>query len=222
MKVKQLAEVVWQVYSDGRPKSTAQRLSKGDITQMVFLSYGQIIRQHYYESKKMDEYGEADYSFTSPILDVKEFTLSEPNHIGMRRADMSEFDLLRLPKDGHVTNMYPVGDCGGDEIGSISLVKPGEEYFYTKPEMNFFKFAVIKGKGINFYNLPICVNKVGIETTYTSIYIDVTLDIGYEISLAVINLLWKEKQFPVRVIDNSMDANALDIKHRLQNEQEGI
>lgn len=216
MKIKQLSEVIYKVYSNGRAKSTAQRLRENDILQMVILAYGNLLRQRWYESKKMDDWGEADYSFSSHILDIKEFELTDANPTSMRRADMKDFDLFRLPSNGHITNAYPIGSCEGEKMGTITQVKPGEENFYLQPKFNFFKFFVVKGRGINTYNLPDCVKKIGVETTYNTDDVDVTLDIGYEIALAVMNLLFKEKQFPVPVVDNSFDANAVQLKRSLE------
>jgi len=216
MKIKQLNEILFKFYSEGRPKATARTIREADILQMITISYGAIIRQRFLESKKLDEFGEPDYSFTSPILEVKEFPLSEPNTVGMRRADMNGFDLYRLPNNGHITNMYPIGgSCGSEEINKITLVKAGEEKFYTNPKFNFFKYASIVGRGMNTYNLPPCVTKIAIETTYNSDDIDITLDIAHEVSLQVLNILFKEKQFPVPIIDNSFDGNAGQLKQRL-------
>jgi hypothetical protein len=225
MKVKQLTEVLWQIYSDGRPKSTFQRLAKEDVGQMAQLAYGNLIRKRYYESKQLNEFGEPDYSFTSPILDVKEFDLSDPNTAGMRRADMKEFDLVRLPNNGHITNIFPIGgSCGSEELGKISLIKNGEERFYSKPKFNgVLLFCSVVGRGLNCFNLPHCVKKLGVETTYNSDDIDITLDIGYEVALNVFAILFKEKQFPVKIIDNSFDSNAVDIKRKLaEQEQQNV
>lgn len=220
MIIKQLVDIVYDYYYEGRAKATAQTLNKANVGQMVMLSYGQILRDKFKQSKKEDKFNEADYTYAAPILDIKEIQLSEPNVIGMRRADMSQYDLYRLPKDGHIVNMYPIGGtCGSEKIGKITLVKAGEENFYLSAKFSFFQFGVIKGKGINFYHLPICVTKVAVETTYNSNDIEVTFDLGYEVALSVLGIMFKEKQFPIKIIDNPYDANVVDLKHRLQEQQ---
>jgi hypothetical protein len=217
MKIKQLTDVIWETYQEGRPKSTAQTFSKRDILQQVTLAYGAIIRQRYLESKKTNDFGEVDYSITSPILDIKEFKLSDPNTIGMRRADMNAFDLYRLPNNGHITNIYPIGgNCGSEEIGKITLVKNGEEKFYTNSKFSFFLYAVVVGRGLNIFNLPACVTKVGVETTYNSDDIDVTLDIGFEIANHVLGTVLKIPGFLNKVIDNSYSPPQLEVRTRMQ------
>lgn len=220
MIIKQLVDIVYDYYYEGRSKATAQTLSKANVGQMVMLSYGQILRDKFKQSKKEDKFNEADYTYAAPILDIKEIPLSEANVIGMRRADMSQYDLYRLPKDGHIVNMYPIGGtCGSEEIGKVTLVKAGEENFYLGPKFSFFQFGVIKGKGINCYHLPPCVSKLAVETTYNSNDIEVTFDLGYEVALSVLGIMFKEKQFPIKIIDNPYDANVVDLKHRLQEQQ---
>src|SRR6185503_4468031 len=101
MTIKHLAEVVWKFSNAGRPKVTAQTIDKASVTQMVMLALGNILRSRYLESKKINDFGKPDYSAISPILGTIEFTLSDPNTVGMRRADMSKYDLYRLPNDAH-------------------------------------------------------------------------------------------------------------------------
>lgn len=214
MKIKQLGEIIFTVYSNG--KNTGERLDENTIKQMALLAYGNVMRRKFIESKSLDDWGEADITFISPILDVKEFELPEANGTGMRRVNMKEYDLVRLPNNGHITNIYPIGECGKDQAGkTITLVRPGEEKFYTKEQFNFFKFGVVVGRGINTYNLPPCVKKVGVETTYNSDDLEIDLDVGYEVGLAVFNILFEEKKFPVKVVDNPYDANAVDLKRNI-------
>lgn len=217
MKLKQLSEVLWQFYSDGRPKATDQRLSERDVRQLVMMAFGGLLRKKHYESKAQSDFGEADFSITSDMLQTIEFDLSEPNTVGMRRADMDEYDLYRLPNNMHLANVYPIGGtCGSEELGKITPIKPGEESYYSKPKFKSFLFYVLKGRGVNIYNLPPCVSKVGIETTYNSNDVDVSLDICYDIAIEVFGVLFKEKQFPVKVLDNNYDINAIEFKRRLQ------
>ena len=58
MRINQVAEVTWRFFYDGRPKATAQTLSKADFLQMCILTYGEIVRQKFYESKSRDEYNQ--------------------------------------------------------------------------------------------------------------------------------------------------------------------
>lgn len=217
MIVKQLAEIIFKFANAGRPKVTALTIDKASITQMVYLSFGNILRQRYYESKKNNEFGMADFSAVSPILGTIEFPLSDPNTIGMRRADMSQYDLYRLPNDAHITNMYPVsGTCGSMEIGKISLVEPGEERFYQTPDYSFFLFAVVKGRGINFFNLPTCVNAVVVETTYNSDMVDVSFEVAEEIAFHVLGVVLKVPAFIGKTIDNPYSAPQQDLRKQLK------
>lgn len=223
MKIKRIGEILWKNYYSGRPKSTGQTIRQKDIEQLVILAYGSFLNKDFELSKKEDDFGEPDYSLITPLLDTKEFDLSGPNTIGMRKVDMSEYDLYRLPKNNHFTKVYPIGGtCGSDELGTITQVAAGEEYFYTKPEMEDFLFFVAKGRTLEFYHLPNCVKKISVETSYSTDDADVSLDIAYDLSLQVLGVLFKEKNFPSKVIDNSFDGNVLDLKHRLQEQENSI
>lgn len=220
MVIKQLVEVVYKFANEGRPKATARTVREADIKQMVMTAFGNILRLRYYESKKLNEFGEPDYSAISPVLGTIEFKLSDPNTVGMRRADMSKFDLYRIPYDGHIVNMWPIGgDCGSEEVSKISLVKAGEEKFYLKPKFKFFLFAVIKGRGINFYNLPSCVSKVAIETTYNSDEVDVSFDIAFEIANHILGVVLKLPAFLNKVIDNPYSPPQVELRRTLQQQQ---
>lgn len=217
MKIKELSEVVWKYYNDGRPKATGQTISKNDVQEMVQLGFSNLLRQRYYESKKLNEYGQADFSAVSAIVGTIEFTLSEPNTVGMRRADMKNFDLYRLPDDFHVSNMYPVGgSCGSEEIGKISLVRLGEERFYIGSEFDFFLFAVVKGRGIDFYNLPMCVKSVVIETTYNNDDLDISGDIAFEIANNILGTVLRLPQFDNKTIDNSYSPPQIELRRSTQ------
>lgn len=221
MIIKQLSEIVWKAANAGRPKVTAQSIDKATITQMVMLALGNILKQRYEESKKINDFGQADYSAISPLLGTIEFTLSKPNTVGMRRADMSQYDLYRLPNDAHIINIYPIaGSCGSEEVGTISLVEPGEERFYLSPEFSFFKFGVVKGRGINLYHLPHCVDKVGIETTYNSDEVDVSFEIGEEIALHILGVVLKIPAFSGKVIDNPYSPPQVDLRRELLQNRE--
>lgn len=217
MRIKQLGEVIWKFYYDGRAKATAQTLSKADILQMSVLSYGELVRQKFYESKARDEYNQPDYSFLSPILTVQRFPLDEANMVGMRRADMSKFDLVRLPKNAHITNVYPVGsDCGGQAVGEITQVSPGEENFFLSPDFTSFLFFVVKGRGLNTYHVPPCIKSIEVETTYVTDDFDVSLDIGYEIAMSVLTVGGKVNGQPIKILDNTYSPQPREIKQRLQ------
>ena len=167
MKLKDLSELAWKLYQNGRTSAVDQKATKPDIAEKCKLSFAALIRQMWYESIASDEYKRPDYSFTSPLLEVKRFDVKELTHGKFMRCDMSEYDMFRMPGNSHIPNVYPVGDCSKDNIGRITQVNPSEENFYVDdPDMADFMFFVIKGEGINIYNLPACVKNVDVEATY--------------------------------------------------------
>jgi hypothetical protein len=167
MKLKALTELTWRLYQNGRAYANNQHVIKDDIAMKCKLEFSKLIRQMYYESMATDEFRRPDYSFTSPLLESKSFQLTDIQENKYRRCDMSEWDLYRMPKNSHFTNIYPVGSCRNDEVGEITQVAPAEENFYINdPELKEFIFYVVKGKGLNFYNLPLCVKSVIVEATY--------------------------------------------------------
>lgn len=223
MVIKQLADVVLQYYERGRLKSTAVTYTKEDIEQMCYLAAGNLFRQQYYSSKQKDEYGQPDYSFLSPLLSVQRFNLSEADARGMRRADMGAFDLFRLPKNSHFTNLYTVSDgCEGDDgfDGTINQVKPGEENFYLRPDYDFYKFYVVKGRGVNTYHFPPCITAIEVETTYSSPDVDISYDVAYEVAVQVLGVTLRVPGFAGKTIDNSFaDPLLLSIKRQPQEPQ---
>src|ERR1700760_3789099 len=186
MTLQQLSEVIWRFYQVGRAKATSQTITEADIMQYAKAALSCMMRQQYMLSKKMND-GE-EYYFYSQILSIKRFNLNDPDNRGMRRADMGSIDLYRLPKNMHFTNIYPIGDSctGGDGSLELTQVSPGEENFYLSGDYDFFKFYVVKGKGINTYHLPPCIKSLDIETTYDSPEIDVSLDQAMDVANVVL------------------------------------
>lgn len=221
MKIKRIGEVLWNFYYKGRAKATDQTLRQLDINQMVMLAYGTILNTRYATSRQLDDFAQPDLSIITPLLTSQIFPLSEPNTIGMRSADMSKFDFYSLPKNGHFTKVFPMGGkCGSEEIGTLTQVAAGEEYFYTKPDFSDFQFYVIKGgRTIEAYHLPDCVDSISVESTFIIDDADVSMDVGYAIATQVLNILFGEMKYPVKVGDNNYDPNVLDIKHELAAEQ---
>ena len=219
MRLQQLSEVIWRFYQEGRAKATAQTLREADMMQYAKSALSNMMRQQYLVSRKMND-GE-EYYFYSQILSIKNFPLSDTDARGMRRADMGDIDLYRLPKNMHFTNAYPIGTgcIGNDSTLELTQVQPGEENFYLGGDYDFFKFFVVKGKGINTYHLPPCIESLDIETTYDSPDIDVSLDQAMDVANIVLGVSLKIKPFPLKVVDNSFDPQALELKRRLQEQQ---
>lgn len=186
MILKILSDVVYFFYERGRALATDKTYDKEDISMFVRMGVSNKMVQNFYATKKLNEGDE--YYITSALLSVQRFVLSPPDSRGMRRADMSEFDVYRLPKNAHVVNAYPVG-CGGTESKSITIVAVGEEYFYQQPKFNYFKFGVPKGRGINTYHLPPCAKYLDVESTFDSDLVDVSLDIAYQVAREVLGVM---------------------------------
>lgn len=223
MKIKTLRDVILSFYYDGRQKATAQTIDKDDVLQACLLCFADMMRNAFYKSKAADEFNQPDYSFVSPILSIKRFPLGETNLVGMRRADMGEFDLLRLPKNAHFTNIYPVGtDCGGQPIGEITQVAPGEENFYLSPEFASFQFFVVKGRGLNTYHVPACIKSIDVETTYASDDIDISMDLAFEVAMTVLGMAIKVNGVPVKILDNNYSPQPREVKHKLEEAQNNV
>lgn len=197
MILKTVAEVAWKYYSDGKPSANKQKLSEGDMRQMVRMAAANNFRQLYLFGQKIipgkkliAPPEEGDYYFTSPLLSVKRFELPEADNMGMRRADMQEFDLYRLPHNAHFENIYMVnGTCAGLKTNVLTLVANGEEKFYAgKSRFRSYIFGSIVGRGINTFNVPPCIKKIDVETTYDSDDIDVTLDVAFDVVNEVLRL----------------------------------
>lgn len=220
MLLSELSETTWQFYSDGRARATSRNFSQRDVQQFIKLSVAEVFRLLYFASKRNKD-GNAFY-FISPLLSIQKFALSDANMVGMRRADMIGFDLYRMPHDAHITNAYPVGCNDGGDYKSISLVEAGEEYFYAgNAKFKSYKFGVLKGRGINTYNLPPCVNSLDVESTFDSPDLDpdISLDVAYEASNMTLGKMIGIPEFMNTGTDNSVSHLQKNLRQRLSTQQ---
>lgn len=197
MLLKQLTEVLWRLYQDGKANVETQTFKKPDVLQMVTMGTANAFRELYYASKRNSDYNTPDYSFISPLLAVKTFPLTPANIIGKRRVDMSEFDMYRLPRNSHFTNVYPETDegCGNEMVGEITQVSPGEENFYiNNPDFKFMLFYVVKGRGLDTYNIPACITSLTVEASYATEDADISLDVAYDVASKVLVQLLKTEE----------------------------
>lgn len=221
MKLKQLSEVVWKFYEEGRNKTSAQTFSKRDIQQYVTMGIGSKYYVRWYQAKKMDG-GQKDYYFYSADLSLKKVPLGEANNHGIRRAEYSKFDFIKLPHNEDITNVYPLGGKCSEKINEITQVAPGEENFYTGPEFSSFWFFVEKGEGINLYNIPPCVCEIEIERVWVTENMDVSLDMAYDIANEVLGIVFKEKAFPIKTIDNPYNPKPIELRRKLEEQQSDV
>lgn len=223
MLLSQLEEINWQVYNDGRAKATNRSFDRRDIREFLIMAINEIWRVLYFSSKRNKD--GTPFYFVSPTLSIQTFKLSPPNLIGMRRADMSEFDLLRMPHDMHFVSLYPVGCNDGGDYKSISLVDPSEEYFYAgNPTFKSFRFARVMGRGLNTYNLPPCVKSLDVESTFKSAEIDpdISNDVAYDASNMVLGRFIGIPEFENTQSDNSLTPAKKILRQRIPNQQPQI
>jgi len=211
MFLKQLSEVIFTFYSNGKVESTNQELEQEDITQFTKMAFGNIMRRLYYAEKKNQKINEN--FFVNAILSSQTFPLSDANANGMRSADMSAFDLYRLPENAQIVNVYPIG-CGSEQGMALSQVAAGEEYFYLQPQYKFFKFYKIKGRALNTYNLPPCVKSVEVEAAFDSEDVDVSFDICYDVAQEVLGVSLRLPEWQKKV-DNSYSTAQRDLRQKL-------
>lgn len=214
MTLIDLTELIYRWYQSGKVMANNQQLLKADFSQKIKVLFADLIRQRYYESRKADEYNRPDYSFVSPLLNVKRFVLGDPDIKGKRRVDMSEWDLYRLPRNAHFENVYPIAEgCGNQEVGEITQVDPGEEVFYIgQPDLAHFKFFVVKGRGLDTYNLPPCVKSLEVESTYDAgdeTEIDMSMASVITDQLLNVSLGIKKQYYSEQVQQRIMDENII-------------
>lgn len=220
MLLSVLSETVWQIYAEGRQKATTRNFSQKDVQQFIKLAVAEVFRILYYNSKRNKD-GNAFY-FISPLLSIQKFSLTEANLIGMRRADMSSFDLFRMPHDAHIVSAYPVGCNNGGDNKSISLVEAGEEYFYAgNAKFKSFKFGVVKGRGVDTYNLPACVKSLDVESTFDAPDLDpdVSMDVAFDASSLVLGKMIGIPEFTNKNSDNSYSMPQRNLRQRLSVQQ---
>lgn len=209
MKLSQLSEVIWRFQNEGNASVKGQTFRQADIQQAVITAYGNFMRQLYYANKALKEGDE--YYFYSGDLDIREFDLSDANIVGMRRAVIPD-EVVRLPKNADITNVYPVGQCNG-AVGEITQVQPAEENFYLSPDFTEFLFFVQKGKGINVYHVPPCVKSIQVERIYITDDFEITVDIAWDIAKDV----WKN----ILQIKGMWDGDQVELRKKIQI-QEGV
>lgn len=215
MKLKQVGEIAWRWYKNGKQLANKQDLLQKDIEQQVKVLYANLIRQMAYKTRATAD-GQ-DYYFMSPLLAIKRFSLPEADDRGKRRLDMSEFDLYRMPYNSHFTNVYPIseGTCGESINMEITQVSPAEENFYVgKADLSWFYFYVVKGRGLDTYNLPPCIKSLDVEATFDVADmdgVDVTMDMASDIINQILGIaLGIEKQYySERVQEETKDMNII-------------
>lgn len=220
MLLSELSELNWQLYSDGRAKSTTRSYSQQDVREFLKIAIAEVMRILYFASKRNKD-GNAFY-FVSPLLSIVPFKLGETNLIGMRRADMTGYDMFRMPHDAHIVSMYPTGCNNEGDYKSISLIEAGEEYFYAgSSKFKSFKFGVIKGTGINTYNLPPCVTGLDVEATFDAPNLDpdISRDVAFDASNMVLGKLIGMPEFVGKGTDNSYTPQQKNLRQRLSTQQ---
>lgn len=210
-----LADIVLIFYNEGRNSASVRTFDKRDMMQYLRIAASDIMRTLYLQNKKLNE-GE-EYYFLSPLFSIKRFSLTDPDATGMRRADISGNDFYRMPKNAHITNIYPIGDgcIGSDGEITLSQVQPGEENFYTKPKYQFFKFYVIKGKGINTYHLPSCIKSIDMEATFDNDNVDISLDVAFRAANQVLATALHVPGFYAKQVDNSYSPQQILLSKRV-------
>lgn len=223
MLLSQLEDVNWEVYNSGRARSTTRTFDRRDVRQFLILAVNEIWRVLYMNSKRIKD--GVPFYFISPTLSIQRFELSKPDLIGMRTADMREVELLRMPHDVHFINIFPIGCNEKGDYRSISLVEPGEEYFYAgKAEFGSYKFARPMGRGLNTYNLPPCVTHLDVESSFYSDSIDpdITNDVGFDASNIVLGRFMGIPEFADMQTDNSLAPAKRILRQRLPVQQPQI
>lgn len=218
MLISVLANTLYNIYNSGRPKSSTRNFDEQDVLQVSKIATGNVLRMRYYESLKT---GGPDSYFVAPLLSIQDFKLGKEDSRGMRRADMSQFDLYRMPHDNHITNVYPKG-CKESASKSIPLFAAGEEYFFSGPKFSSLQFGVVKGRGINAYHLPTCVESLVVEATFdgknddgTDIDVDISFDICYDVSNEVLARLIGIPDLMNKNTDNPYALPIKNLKQRL-------
>jgi len=217
MKLKQISEVGWQLYDGGRPTATNQTLEQDDFQQLVYLQLADQAKMRFYESRKMGDGEKTD--FIAPLLTSKKYPIEDADYQGRRSAVYNE-EVIRLPRNSDVTNVYLVADnCTETVNGSLTQVQPGEENFYVNdPDMKSYLFFVQKGKRIDTYNVPPCVKQIEVERAFMEDELDVPLDVAYNMLVQILGVTLKVRGF-VPVEDNSSDGNRNQLRYQLEQQE---
>lgn len=214
MKLKQISEVIWELYEGGRPSATNQTLEQDDLQQLVYMQVADQMKMRLYESRKSNDGEKTD--FLAPLLTTKQYELSDTNYQGKRSAVYHE-EVIRLPKNSDVTNVYLVADnCEGTVNGELTQVQPGEENFYINdPDVKSFPFFVQKGNKIDTYNVPPCIQKIEVERAFMQDELDIPLDVAYNISIQILGVTLKVRGF-IPTEDNPADGNRNQLRYQLE------
>lgn len=214
MVLKQLAEICWQLYDNGRPSATNQTLEQDDLQQMVFLESAYQLKIRFYQSRKDNDGEKTD--FIAGLLGTQQYDLSDANYLGKRSATYKD-EVMRLPKNMDVTNVFMVNSsCEADVAGRLSQVQPGEERFYaTDPDLTAFQFFVQKGQSIDTYHVPPAIKKIEVERIFTTENLDIPLDIAYEVATNVLGVTLKVRGI-IPTEDNPVDGNRNPLRQQLE------
>ena len=214
MKLKQISEVIWELYEGGRPSATNQTLEQDDLQQLVYMQVADQMKMRLYESRKSNDGEKTD--FLAPLLSIKQYEIGGANYQGKRSAVYYE-EVIRLPKNSDVVNVYLVAEnCEGTVNGELTQVQPGEENFYINDvDLKSFMFYVQKGNKIDTYNVPPCINKIEVERAFMQDELDIPLDVAYNISMQILGVTLKVRGF-IPTEDNPADGNRNQLRYQLE------
>ena len=223
MNIQTVAEVIERYFYSGRVQSSGKKLERRDFVQLAKAAWANIMRESFYAERKLNYLNgtnEHEELFTfSPIISTQTIPLSDGRNHVFKVADMSKYELYRLPKNVHIQNIYAVSCNNSEDIESIPQVQPAEENFYVGADFLHFKFAVLKGRALHIYHLPECVKSVDVEATFDSNDIEVPLDFAFDIINAVLGISLKVKGFPIKSDLNPYDPEAREIKRMLEQDK---
>lgn len=216
MNLETISYIIEDLYYNGVVKSNSRQLTRNTILEYCKLGYANVMRNLWFTFKKQG-FGNEQYFFTGSLT-RKIFDLGEVDKNGRRCVDISNYPIIRLPKNMHIFSVRPINEinCNSD-LEIATQVMPGEVNFYTNDTFNGYSFFCLVGNSIDCYNIPDCIKKVEVEAVWDNSNADIPNDIAADVIKYILIDLFKVKQISIdKIDDNNPNEIIQQIKNKLK------
>lgn len=195
-----IAQLLQELYDGGRIKVTSLTLEHRDMLEYVKLGYANVMRNMWLALNKGDTTDE--YYFFTGMLTPRTIKLKEGRN--PRIADMSEYSVIRMPRNNHLFEVLPMGEGCTDGGKAIPMVQPGEGKFYNDSEYAGITFFEPRGRKLFVYNVGECITELEVTALWDDEDSDIPADISFDIIKSVLKDVLMVKDIDrVKIDDNS-------------------
>lgn len=198
MKLSEINNIAWTLINSGKNKVTNLWVTETKLMPTTKMAYAYSIRNLWLKV------GNQFYFFTNNLKPI-EYSIGDVDCNGRRRINFDGRSYISLPMNMHLFRIEAVTGAGCS-CGTITFVKPGEDFFYRGPEFSSFPYAVPIGDGIDLYHVPNCIKKGSVLGVSDADDVNIPEDLGFDVLKNILPLLLDIKKYPQKTIDDYGNA----------------